>query len=131
MTNQPRCEKCGAEMVSLSSSCSTATKCHKCGWGWTVDTYDPADSDELAYEVWLVPGNQTTLSRLRLIADVANTNYLQARRLLSSDTPALVYKAQNYALGGRSKVQQIKTIAKQLADAGIMFYISPKFPYSF
>ena len=131
MTDKIICEKCGSEMNNRSSEGSIFIECPKCGWGWATTVYDATAEDDTSYEVWLLPGNPKTQKILRLIAGLANVNFLQAREMLNSETPVLLYKAVHEAVAEKNKVQRIQEIAKVLQTANIRFSISPDFPYTF
>lgn len=123
------CEKCGAEMIDRSTGESVFIECPNCGWGWATTTYDPRLDDETAYEIWLCPGNAQSPENLRLIAEIANINVLQAKRMLGNEEPVMLYKACGEAAAEQSRVQRVQSIAGKLADAGISYYITPDFKY--
>lgn len=131
MKNKIICEQCGAEMNDYSSEGSIHVECPKCGWGWATTTYDASLDDETAYEIWLEPGNVQSSDILRMIANIASVNYLQAKKLLSSDEPVRIYTAHLESVSEHSKVQQIQKIARQLTDAQVKFHIVPDFSYTF
>ena len=97
MNEKMFCEKCGAEMIDRSEGDSIFVECPNCGWGWATTTYDPSMDDETEYEIWLRPGNAQSPEMLRLIADIANVNLLQAKKMLNNEEPVLLYKAYREA----------------------------------
>ena len=130
MNDKNICEKCGAEMIDRSSGDSIVVECSKCGWGWATTTYDPTIDDDTSYEIWLMPGNMQTLDTIRLIADIAGVNYLQAKKMLCDKAPVMLYKAYNEAVASQTGVQKIQDIAGRLAGANVIFSIKPDFPYN-
>lgn len=131
MTEKILCEKCGTEMIDRSEGGSILVECPNCGWGWATTSYDPTADDDTAYEIWLRPGNSQSTEMLRLIASVSNINYLQAKKMLNSEEPVLLYKADNEAAAIQNKVQKIQDIARRLEDANVMFFIVPDFRYDY
>lgn len=131
MTEKMICEKCGSEMIDQSIGDSICIECPKCGWGWATTTYDPTCEDRTPYEVWLELGNQQTLEILRLIANVAGVNFIQAKTILSSESPVMIYRACPEAAAEKNMVQQIQDVARKLLDAGVQFSIKPDFTYDY
>ena len=114
-------------MIDRSTGKSIIVECPNCGWGWAA--YNPGIEDETAYEIWLCPGNTQSPENLRLIAGIANINFLQAKRMMSREEPVMLYKARGEAVSEQSRVQRIQSIAGKLADAGISYFITPDFKY--
>ena len=129
MSQRIICEKCGSEMIDRSSGNSIWVECPKCGWGWATTTYDPSLDDETAYEIWLHPGNFQSPEVLRLIAGIAGVNLLQAKKMLNTEEPIMLYKAYNETASSQSRVQKIQNIAKRLIQKNISFFIVPDFKY--
>ena len=127
MNEKMFCEKCGAEMIDRSEGDSIFVECPNCGWGWATTTYDPSMDDETEYEIWLRPGNAQSPEMLRLIADIANVNLLQAKKMLNNEEPVLLYKAYREAAAARNRVQKTQDVATRLAEANVLFYIVPDF----
>lgn len=131
MTDKLICEKCGAEMVDRSVGASICIECPKCGWGWATTTYDLTDDDHTSYEIWLAPGNPQSLDVIRLIADIANINFVQAKRTLASEKAIMIYKAHPEAVAEMNMMQRTRCIAQRLFNAGLRFSILPDFPYDY
>lgn len=129
MTEKIFCEKCGAGMIDRSEGDSVLVECPKCGWGWATTSCDPSADDDTEYEIWLRPGNTQSTEVLQLITGVANINFLQAKAMLSSDAPVILYKAYSEAAPVQTKVQKIQDISRKLTDANLMFFIVPDFSY--
>ncbi len=129
MSEKIICEKCGAEMIDRSTGDSIFIECPNCGWGWASTTYDSSMDDETAYEIWLCPGNSQSPEVLRLIADIANVNFLQAKMILNSKEPVMIYKAYTETVASLNKVQKIQVLGRSLKSAQVKFFISPEFKY--
>ena len=129
MSEQILCEKCGAQMMPLLEYGSVGMTCPHCGWGWATTSSESTANDDTAYEVWLCSGNSQSPEVLRLIAGIANVNLLQAKKMLNSKEPVMLYKARSEAAASLNKVQKIRIIARSLKSAKIEFFISPEFKY--
>ncbi len=123
------CEKCGAKMIDRSEGGSIFVECPNCGWGWATTTHDASMDDKTEYEIWLRPGNSQSAEILHLIADIANVNFLQAKKMLNNQEPVMLCKACNEAAASLSKVQKIQIIAGSLKKANVEFFITPDFKY--
>lgn len=119
MTDKVICEKCGTEMVDRSVGASISIECPKCGWGWATTTCDITDDDHTPYEIWLAPGNPQSLDAIRIIADIANINLVQAKMTLASEKAIMIYKAHPEAVAEMNMVQRTRYIARRLANAGL------------
>jgi len=111
------CLECGAEMLYFREGHCCGLKCTKCENG--IATTAPIVTDPTAYAVALKPSNRSAVGNVRLIANIAGVNWLQAKKLIES-APSEIFRGQ--AL----KVQGIKN---QLEAAGIKYKIEPEFPY--
>jgi hypothetical protein len=123
------CEKCGEQMININSEHTVGMTCPKCGWGWVTSRFDPIATDETDYSVFIKPDNPAVPSNIKLIADIAGVNFLQAKKLLSSGNDELVYKAKNESASTMYKAQRVQAVAKKLKEAGIVFTITPEFPF--
>ena len=78
------CEKCGEQMISIQDERTVGMTCPRCGWGWVTSYFDPITTDNTDYSIFIKPDNPATASNIKLIADIAGVNFLQAKKLLSS-----------------------------------------------
>ena len=85
--------------------------------------------DNTDYEIWLQPGNTGNTSNIKLVADIANVNFVQAKQLLDSNCATMIYKAVSESATTMPKAQRVQIIAKRLKETEISFSISPDFPY--
>ena len=118
-------------MIDRSSEGSIVMECPKCGWGWATTTYNPIADDMTDYEIWLSPVNETTLRSIKLISGLINCNYNQAKTVLASTEPYLLYKAKDESISSQYKAERVQTIAKKLKEGNILFSILPEFPYKY
>lgn len=109
------CEKCGSEMCIIDEICTVGMTCPNCGYGWV--TSSRAFADTQTYSIFL-DSNKNSIDNIKLISSIANCNYLMARKLIGSSVP--------FFCGSAIKVKSIK---KELDDAGIRYRIEPEFPY--
>lgn len=123
------CEKCGSEMKEIKGATSKGMECPNCGWGWVTTNIGSLAEDNTDYEIWLQPGNTINTSNIKLIADIANVNFVQAKQLLGSNCAGVIYKAISESAATMPKAQRVQMIAKRLKEAEISFLISPDFPF--
>lgn len=124
-----KCEKCGHEMENCSTAQTICLECLNCGWGFATTLSRPLDEDMTDYRIYLNPGNTETKEHIKLISVICHVNYLQARKLLSSQEPVLIYKAEQEAVSSLSKAGKVMQTAKCLKESSLDFNIIPDFPY--
>lgn len=123
------CEKCGAKMKEIQDTISGGMECPNCGWGWVTTNIGSMADDNTDYEIWLQPGNVCTTDNIKLIADIACINFIQAKKMLSSSHAVLIYKAVNESAAAMPKAKRVQVIGKRLKIAEIVFTVAPEFPY--
>ena len=101
-----KCEKCGHEIADRSTAQTICLECPNCGWGFATSLSQPLDEDMTDYKIYLNPGNTETMEHIKLISAICHVNYLQARKLLSSQKPVLIYKAEQEAASSLSQRQE-------------------------
>lgn len=124
-----KCEKCGHEIADRSTAQTICLECPNCGWGFATSLSQPLDEDMTDYKIYLNPGNTETMEHIKLISAICHVNYLQARKLLSSQEPVLIYKAEQEAVSSLSKAGKVMQTAKCLKESSLDFNIIPDFPY--
>lgn len=124
-----KCEKCGHEIADRSTAQTICLECPNCGWGFATSLSQPLDEDMTDYKIYLNPGNTETMEHIKLISAICHVNYLQARKLLSSQKPVLIYKAEQEAASSLSKAGKVLQAAKCLKESSLEFSIIPDFPY--
>ncbi len=119
MIEKVLCDKCGAEMIPVDSERPVGMKCPKCGWGWVTSYIDPIKEDETIYEISLEEGNQVTKDNIRLVSEISDVNFLEAKRLLENAPKSFI----------SGKAVDINDAVIRLKDAGIIFTVTPEYPY--
>ena len=112
-----------------STAQTICLECPNCGWGFATSLSQPLDEDMTDYKIYLNPGNTETMEHIKLISAICHVNYLQARKLLSSQKPVLIYKAEQEAASSLSKAGKVLQAAKCLKESSLEFSIIPDFPY--
>ena len=107
-----KCEKCGHEIADRSTAQTICLECPNCGWGFATSLSQPLDEDMTDYKIYLNPGNTETMEHIKLISAICHVNYLQARKLLSSQKPVLIYKAEQEAASSLSKAGKVLQAAR-------------------
>ncbi len=116
-------------MKEIHDAFSEGMECPNCGWGWVTTNIGSFAEDNTDYEIWLQPGNTSNTSNIKLIADIANVNFVQAKQILGSNFALMIYKAVSESAATMPKAQRVQVIAKRLKEAEISFLISPGFPF--
>lgn len=113
------CEKCGNEMKPLSDIYPVGMTCPNCGWGWATTYIEPIREDDTDYHIVLSVPYKPSLDKIRIIAGIANCNYIEAKDL-SEKAPVEIYCG---------KAVNVRSIREKLEAAGIEIRIEPEFPY--
>lgn len=112
------CEKCGKEMVPLDTRRSIGMTCPGCGWGWVTSYCEPYETDQTEYSI-IIFKNEATKNNIKIVAEYANTNYLQAKKIIELPE-AVVFSG---------KAPAILEKKNALIENNISFKITPDFPY--
>lgn len=112
------CEKCGKEMLPLDTQRSIGMICPSCGWGWATSYFEPYETDQTEYSI-IVFGNNATKNNIKIIAEYANINYIQAKKLIEMPEAIVLV----------GKAAEILEKKKKLIENNISFKIQPEFPY--
>ncbi len=124
-----KCVKCGHEMLDHSTAQTICLECPNCGWGFATTLSQPLNEDMTDYEIYLNPGNPETMEHIKQISALCHVSYLQAKKLLSSKEPVLIYKAEQEAASSLSKAGKVLQIAGCLEESSLRYTIIPEFPY--
>lgn len=124
-----KCEKCGHEIADRSTAQTICLECPNCGWGFATTRSQTIDEDMTDYKTYLNPGNAVAIENIKLISAICHVNYMQARKLLSSQEPVIIYKAEQEAVSSLSKAGKVLQTAKSLKKSSLVFSIIPDFPY--
>lgn len=113
------CEKCGHEMRSFRHGHECGMTCTNCGWGWVSSYFEQYETDPVAYHISLCAPSEASMTAIKLIAEIATCNYMEAKKLIEA-APTEVFCGQAI---------DIMKVRERLKDAGIRFEIKPDFPY--
>ncbi|MBQ7503115.1 hypothetical protein IJT93_10505 [bacterium] len=113
------CEECGAGMEWFRRGGCCGWECKSCGWNVATSWFDPIEMDQTAYSISLEPSENPAVSKLKLTAEIAGVNWLEAKKLIEN-APAELF---------RGPAPQIKEIRDKLEAAGMKYKIEPEFPY--
>ena len=119
MIDKVLCDKCGAEMIPVDPERPVGMKCPNCGWGWVTSYIDPIKEDETIYEISLEEGNQVTKDNIRLVSEISDVNFLEAKRLLENAPKSFI----------SGKAVDINDAVIRLKVTGINFTVTPEYPY--
>lgn len=113
-----KCEKCGAEMKEYYEGHSRGYICNSCGWGIATSYFEPYETDMTQYSI-IIQNNKQTISTIKAVSEIADVNYLQAKKLLE------MQKAEIF----KGKAKEIIKKRDILIKNKILFSIVPAFPY--
>ena len=113
-----KCKKCGNEMPEYRENHSSGYTCPKCGLGWATSYFEPYETDQTEYTI-IIFGNDATKRNIRVVAEYANINYLQAKKLIEMPEATLF----------SGKAPEIIEKKKALIENNISFKITPDFTY--
>ncbi len=105
-------------MLKYREGHSCGYTCPKCGWGWVTSYFEPYETDQTEYSI-IIFGNIATKNNIKIVAEYASINYLQAKRLLEMPD-AVVFSG---------KATEILEKKNTLIENSISFKIAPDFPY--
>ncbi len=118
MTEKIICEKCGTEMVSFQRGSSCGMECPKCGWGWATTYWPEIASDETNYTISIPAISNPPVDIIRYMSKILSCNFIVANEKL---------KTTGIQVAGQAR--KIQEIRKKLMELGVVFSISPDFPY--
>ena len=113
------CEKCETEIfTSIEGSC-LAVRCPNCGWSLVTTYIDKIHSDSTIYTITIINIPDPTIPQIRLVAKLANVNWLQVKDMLAQDEMLLV----------QERAPKIKQVVSLLTEANIPYRIFPDYTY--
>lgn len=113
------CENCGVEMRFKQEGHSICWVCDNCGEAVASTYFEPYETDLTEYHIMLVSPFKATSSTLKLISEIANCNYIKAKKLIEN-APDEIFCG---------KAVEVKAIKEKFEEVGIDFKIEPEFPY--
>ena len=118
MNEQVFCEKCGAEMSPYHEGSTCGMLCPKCGWGWATTYSSPVDTDETVYTVSIIKPEKAAAAMIKLYANLAGINFIQAKTALEEGSAAFSASAA-----------EVQKRIPELRAAGLQYEITPDYPY--
>lgn len=114
------CEFCGGKLKSLILGNLSGLFCDNCQQWAVVTTYIPQiNLDENLYKIYLVNKEKADRSNIKLIANISNINFLEAKKLLDNSN-SIIYEG---------KAIEVVKIIKELKKAKLEFKCIPEFPW--
>lgn len=119
MTEIKKCEKCGADTEFRVEGSTEGFFCTRCDWA-LVTTRIPAIAQDISkYKMYLLSADPHNKDQLKALSEVANVNFLQARKMAQEERPLII---QDEALA-------IDKAKKLFDELSIKYEIEPDFPY--
>ena len=113
-----KCSNCNKEMTFFKEGQCCGWKCPECGDSVVTTYYSELEMDNNGYSISVSGNNDSNMVKIKVVSEILNCNYLQAKAKLS-----IGFTVSNVSAVDVSK------IIKSLKNAGIYFSISPEFPY--
>ncbi len=112
------CEKCNTEMTYFKNGQSQGWTCPNCGNGLVTSFVDDIQLDENIYTVTLLPNVNPPTAALKAVSKITGLNILDSKKL-SLEGGELV----------KGRAHKISDSINQIKTAGLLFKISPEYPY--
>lgn len=113
------CHKCNNDMTFMLEDHTLIWTCPQCGFQLMTTHFSELETDTTVYSVILERTEKYTPAEIRLVAEIAQCNFLQAKTVLDTGNCVLL----------RSTAQNVLTTARKLKENGLRFHIQPEFPY--
>ncbi len=113
------CDKCGAEMRFKQDGHSICWVCDNCGEAVASTYFESYETDLTDYCILLVAPFKATMDILKLISEIANCNYVEAKRIVEK-APVEIFCG---------KAVEVKAIKEKLEAANLEIRIEPEFLY--
>ena len=78
------CHKCGSEMQQFTEGSTLILRCPNCGFSITTTYINPIYEDKTVYSVIVTDNNAITNANVKAISHIMNSNYINARKILSA-----------------------------------------------
>ena len=119
MNQVKKCEECGADTEYRVEGSTEGFFCTKCDWALVTTRIPTIAQDITKYRIYLVSADQHNKEQVKVIADVANINFLQARKLVQEEKPVIL----------QGEAVEIDKARNLLNDVNVEYIIEPNFPY--
>lgn len=123
-----KCKVCGKNLKSKVIGHTVIIYCDIHGDMLATTHWDGCEEDYNKYDIILLPNNDSSINNTRIIAEIANCNFLDAKKMLSSESEQVLYR--NYSSDSNVvDASTIRDIAIRLEKANIHYRIYPEFPH--
>jgi len=114
-----RCPECGASAKEIKEGRAVGMRCTNCDWSVVTSYFSPIELDTTVYAVRIASGNPHDQQQVKLIAQLAGCNFLQARKLMQEKLSVIF----------QGKAPQVLAAKKSLIDANFVVAIEPDFKW--
>jgi len=119
-TKATKCHKCDCEAAPKVDGNVQGIYCQKCEKWLVVTTYIPEIlTDSTEYKIILVSGDFKNTDQIKVVADIGNINFIDARKLLKEN------EIEIYS----GNAQTVKNAISNLVRANLVYRVEPDFPY--
>ena len=129
MEKNNKCDICGKELTPIIEGHSLTLTCSEHGGRIATSYFSEMELDSTNYEIYLQPSNVVNKQNIQVVSEIANTNYLNSKKMLESKSAVLIYKVTDAPARALSKPEEIIKAARRLKDFSIDFAIVPEFKY--
>ena len=118
MANNNLCEKCNGRNVTFHRGSSMGFYCVDCGWGAVTSYFKPIYADSTQYTLSILPISVPTIEQIKVVSELLGENYINTKASLIKGECTITRQAHT-----------LKDEAQLLKKNGVLFSISPAFPY--
>ena len=115
-----KCEKCNSDLITKIEGSTLTISCTNCDWSIASTYYHPMYKDNTLYKVILEKGNLSSKENIKAISKVMNCNFLQAKKVIESNSPIIV----------EDHAPEIIIQLRKLNNSNVKYSITPNFPYT-
>jgi len=119
MNELKKCEECGADTEFRVEGSTQGFFCTQCDWALVTTRIPEIAQDIVKYKLYLLSADPHNNDQIKVISEVANINYLQARKMAQEERPLVI---QDEAL-------VIDKARKYFEEVSIQYEIEPHYPY--
>lgn len=119
MSEVKKCKNCGADTEFRVEGSTEGFFCTKCDWALVTTHIPEIAKDSTHYKMYLLSADPNNKDQIKLLSQVANINYLQARKMAREDMPLII----------EGEAVVIDKARDALNQVSIEYDIKPSFPY--
>ncbi len=113
------CPKCNAFTVSKIVGSSLVIECSECDWSIATSYIDPMYEDDTIYSIRIGLNKAPDKEALKAVSHITGGNFISAKNLLETPGSKLI----------EEKAPVIRSCLEELTAAGVIFDVSPEFPF--